>query len=495
MKKTTKQIRAVIYARYSSHQQSEQSIDGQLRDCYKFAEQNNIKIVGEYIDRALSAKTDHRPEFQRMIKDSERHIFDVILVWKLDRFARNRFDSANYKARLKRNGAKIMSVMENISDSPEGILMESLLEGMAEYYSAELAEKVKRGMRETALNCRVYGMVPYGYKSVDKKFVIDEDTAPIVRQIFNMYIDGMTAKQIAEYLNAANIKNRKGHKFSIKYICNILSNKKYTGLYIYDDIIIPGGIPEIIDNETFDRAQKVLKKNKTIGAKYKASEEYILTTKLFCGECRSMMRGDCGTGKGGGIYYYYSCANKRGTTKKCKKKSVRKSDIEKFIIDNIVNNILQDSIINKIADNVMTLQQNARNNAVIDCLNKQLNDTNESIKNVMHAIEQGIVTQTTVTRLKELEETQDYLKLEIDKEKSSLLPLSRDEIVYLLDSLRNGDPHDIKYQKRLIDVFIHRIYIYDDKLLITYNYSNRENKTNEKALSELISDSTLNGDP
>lgn len=174
---------------------------------------------------------------------------------------------------------------------------------------------------------------------------------------------------------------------------------------------------------------------------------------------------------------------------------MRKSDIEKFIIDNIVNNILQDSIINKIADNVMTLQQNARNNAVIDCLNKQLNDTNESIKNVMNAIEQGIVTQTTVTRLKELEETQDYLKLEIDKEKSSLLPLSRDEIVYLLDSLRNGDPHDIKYQKRLIDVFIHRIYIYDDKLLITYNYSNRENKTNEKALSELISDSTLNGDP
>lgn len=135
----------VIYARYSSDNQREESIEGQLRECKAFAEKNDIQIVGTYIDRALSAKTDNRPDFQRMVKDSEKGLFDTVIVWKLDRFARNRYDSAHYKALLRKNGVKVISATEIIADTAEGILLESLLEGMAEYYSADLAEKVIRG--------------------------------------------------------------------------------------------------------------------------------------------------------------------------------------------------------------------------------------------------------------------------------------------------------------------------------------------------------------
>ena len=122
-------MNGVIYARYSSENQREESIDGQLRECTAFAQHNDIQIVGEYIDRAFSAKTDNRPSFQKMIKDSAKGEFDVIIVWKLDRFSRDRYDSANYKHILKKNGVKVVSAKENISEGPEGIILESMLEG------------------------------------------------------------------------------------------------------------------------------------------------------------------------------------------------------------------------------------------------------------------------------------------------------------------------------------------------------------------------------
>ena len=140
-------MKCIIYARYSSDGQREESIEGQLRECKEFAERHNMTIVATYIDRALSARTDDRPEFQRMIRDSVKKQFDVVLVWKLDRFSRNRFDSATYRAILKRNGVKVVSAKENISDGPEGIILEAMLDGMAEYYSAELSVKVKRGQK------------------------------------------------------------------------------------------------------------------------------------------------------------------------------------------------------------------------------------------------------------------------------------------------------------------------------------------------------------
>ena len=155
----------VIYARYSSDRQTEQSIEGQLRACHEYAERNDYVVIREYIDRAISGTTDNRLEFLRMIEDSKRRDFEFVLVYQLDRFSRSRYDSANYKMKLKKNGVRVLSARENISDDASGILMESVLEGMAEYYSAELSQKVKRGRRET-LSKKLFagGITPYGYR-------------------------------------------------------------------------------------------------------------------------------------------------------------------------------------------------------------------------------------------------------------------------------------------------------------------------------------------
>lgn len=133
--------RAVIYARFSSTKQREKSIQEQICECTAFAEYRGFKIVGPYIDRAISGRSDHRPAFKKMIADSGCNKFDYVLVYQLDRFARNRYDSAVYKNKLRKNGVRVLSARENITNDTSGIILESVLEGMAEYYSVELAQK------------------------------------------------------------------------------------------------------------------------------------------------------------------------------------------------------------------------------------------------------------------------------------------------------------------------------------------------------------------
>lgn len=266
----------VIYARYSSDNQREESIEGQLRECKEFAEKNDITILGTYIDRALSAKTDNRPDFQRMIKDSEKNMFDVVLVWKLDRFARNRYDSAHYKSILKRNGVKVISATEIISQGAEGILLESLLEGYAEYYSAELSEKVIRGMKENALKCKYNGgTLPIGYViDENKNFRIDSLVAPVVLDAFKRYDEGYTMKEIVDYLKLKGIRTKKNGEISINSLTRMLHNRKYIGEYKYRDVVVPDGIPAIVPKDLFDRVQEKLAKNKKAPARLNCSKMY-----------------------------------------------------------------------------------------------------------------------------------------------------------------------------------------------------------------------------
>mgnify|MGYP000728965630 CR=1 FL=1 len=204
---------ACLYVRFSSHNQTEQSIEGQTRVCRDFCKRHNIRIVEIYADRATSASKDieKRVQFLKMIKDSEKGLFDAVIVYKLDRFARSRYDSATYKYRLKRNGVQLISATENISNDPEGIILESVLEGMAEFYSAELSQKINRGMRESAYKHNsIGGAVPLGYKIEDKKLVIDPKTAPIVKEAFEKYADGETVAEICRQFNARGYKTSKG---------------------------------------------------------------------------------------------------------------------------------------------------------------------------------------------------------------------------------------------------------------------------------------------
>ena len=254
-------MNAVIYARYSSDSQREESIDGQLRECKAFAESNDITIVDTYIDRALSAKTDNRPDFQRMIKESAKGNFEMIIVWKLDRFARNRYDSAHYKSVLQKNGVKVVSATEKISQNSEGILLESLLEGMAEYYSAELSEKVTRGLKENALKCKYNGgTLPIGY-STDKNqnFVIDPLTAPAILDAFKHYAEGATMQQITDELNLKGVRTKKNTRITLNAVTRMLHNRRYIGEYRYSDIITPNGIPQIVPEDLFERVQEKMK--------------------------------------------------------------------------------------------------------------------------------------------------------------------------------------------------------------------------------------------
>jgi len=304
----------VIYARFSSHAQNEQSIEGQLRTCYEFAERNGYKVISEYIDRAISGTgAENRPEFQRMIADAAKRQFQGILVYQLDRFARNRYDSATYKAKLKKNGVKVLSARENISDDASGVLMEAVLEGMAEYYSVELGQKIRRGMELNAEKCRAIGSVSLGY-AVDenKQIILDENNAAIVVNIFDMYLSGKTMADIIRYLNDNNIKTSQGNVYNKNSIRRILTNKRYRGIYTFKDKEIPGGVPQIIEDEKFEEVQKLMEKNKKAPARAKAVDEnYLLTTKLFCGFCEAAMTGVSGTSKQGKNHQYYQCVTNR----------------------------------------------------------------------------------------------------------------------------------------------------------------------------------------
>ena len=340
---------AVIYARYSSDNQREESIEGQIRECTAYAEKNGITVIKHYIDRAFSAKTDNRPEFQQMIKDSGKKLFDVVLVWKFDRFARNRFDSANYKMILKKNGVHLISVMEPIAEGSQGILVETLLEGMAEYYSAELSEKVIRGQTENALKGKCTGGTgTIGYKIDEDKFYhLDPLTAPLVLEAFQRYDNDDKMVEIVNFLNDKGVRNMLGGKMTHSSVNTMLKNRRYIGELSFRDIVVPDAIPAIVPKDLFDRVQKRLAKNKRAPACGKADEEYLLTTKLFCGKCGALMFGESGTSATGRTYYYYKCANVK-RRKGCNKKTVQKEWLEELVVRETMKLIQDEAVIDKI---------------------------------------------------------------------------------------------------------------------------------------------------
>lgn len=254
MENTTKT--AVIYARYSSDSQSEQSIEGQLRVCNEYAKNNNILVLKTYIDRAMTGTNDNRPDFRQMIEDSKKHQWQIVLVYKFDRFSRNKYETTKHKKTLKDNGVKVVSATEYIPDSPEAIILESMIEGYAEYYSAELSQKVKRGMNETRQKGNFTGgYLIYGYKVENHKVVIDEEKAEVVRFIYEQYARGVYVKDIIKTLTEKGIFNR-GRKFAKNTVYNILKNEKYSGVYHHNGETFTNMYPQIVPTDLFEVVRK-----------------------------------------------------------------------------------------------------------------------------------------------------------------------------------------------------------------------------------------------
>ena len=460
---------AVIYARYSSDNQREESIEGQIRECTAYAEKNDITIVKHYIDRAISAKTDNRPQFQQMIKDSDKKLFDIVLVWKLDRFARNRYDSARYKTQLKKNGVKLMSATEIISEGPEGIILESVLEGYAEYYSADLAEKVVRGQTENILKGRCNGgRGTFGYTlDSERKFHIDPLASPFVLESFTKYRDGLTMKEIRDWLNENGIKNPVGGEFTYNSVEHMLKNRRYIGELKFRDVVVPDAIPPIVPLELFDDVQEKIAKNKKAPARRKAEDDYLLTTKLHCGCCGALMFGESGTSRTGEVHRYYKCATAK-KKKGCKKKTVRKQWLEDLVVNQTMQLVRDDAAMESIIAKVMELQD--RENTNLPLYEKQLRDAESGIQNMLNAIQAGILTSSTKERLEQLEETKRELEARIAEEKLAKPKIKEEFIRFWLMRFRKLDMSLKDQRQALVDTFINSIYLYDDKVLITFNY-------------------------
>ena len=460
---------AVIYARYSSDNQREESIEGQIRECTAYAEKNGITVVKHYIDRALSAKTDNRPDFQQMIKDSEKRLFDIVLVWKLDRFARNRYDSAHYEYQLERNHVKLVSATEPISDSPAGIMVKSMLTGMAEYYSAELSEKVVRGMTENVLKGKYNGgTIPIGFKVDEEKFFqIDPLKAPFVVEAFQRYNDGATMKELMNWLNDSGVTTNRNQKFTYNSVQKLLTNKRYIGENHFKDIVMPDSIPAIVDKDLFEEVQLKIKKNSRAPARHKAEDDYLLTTKLFCGMCGAMMFGECGTGRNKVVHHYYKCATAK-RFKTCKKKTVRKEWLEDLVIAETMKLIQDDAVIDAIVAEVMELQD--QENTTLPLLEKQMREVENGIENMLNAIQAGVLTNSTKSRLEKLEAQQKELEVRIAEEKIARPRLSENQVRFWLTRFRKLDPNVKSHRETLINTFVNAVYLYDEKVLITFNY-------------------------
>lgn len=463
-------MKAVIYARYSSDNQREESIEGQIRECTAFAEKNDLTILKHYIDRAYSARTDHRPAFQEMIKDSDKHLFDMVIVWKLDRFSRDRYDSARYKVLLKKNNVRVVSATEVISSGADGILLESVLEGFAEYYSADLAEKVTRGMTENALKCKFNGgSMPIGYViDEEQHFQIDPLTAPFVLEAFKRYIEGATMKELIDFFNEKGIKNKSGGDINYNSIQRMLNNRRYIGEYAFRDIVVPDGIPAIVPKELFDRVQAKLAKNKKSPARHKAEEDYLLTTKLFCGCCGAYMCGESGKGRSGEVHRYYKCVSIKKRRTICNKKSVRKDWIEDIVVNATMKMLMSDTTIDAIVSALMTLQD--AENVNLPLYEKQLKETNVAINNLLNAIQAGILNRSTKERFDQLEATRDELENKIAVEKLAKPRITEEQLRFFLDRFRKLDVRQLSHHRMLIDTFINAVFLYDDKLVLTYNF-------------------------
>lgn len=464
-------VNAVIYARYSSHSQTEQSIEGQLHDCHAWAERMGYTVLHEYIDRALTGTKDTRPDFQRMIRDAEKRQFQLVIVWKLDRFARNRYDSAIYKAKLKKSGVRVVSVMENVSDGPEGIILEGILESMAEYYSANLSENVRRGMEASARKGWFPGgPVPLGYIPRDHHLYPDERFAPIAREMFRRYADGESPAEIARDLNSRGLRTPRGAPFQVSSF-DTLKNPAYVGRYTYQGQVIEGAADAIIDEETFRRANERRAMNRRAPAAKKAPERYLLQGKIFCGCCGAPMIGECGRSKTGTMYHYYTCA-KRKKARACKKRPERKDFVEWYVCEQTVAYILDPARLELIADRVVAAYENEFNGDQIKTLERTLHRIEADANALVDALLTAPASARTriYERMEQLETEKADAETDLAKLRLAAgIRLTADQVKAWIRTFQRGDLMDEAFRQQIIDVFINSVYLYDDKLVIFYN--------------------------
>jgi site-specific DNA recombinase len=530
-------VKAVIYARFSSDNQREESIDAQIRAIKDFADKNDIVVVKEYIDRAKSATTDQRPAFQQMIKDSKDGNFDIVLVHKLDRFARNRLDSIGYRMELKKNGVTLISILEQFdSDSPESIITESVLEAMAEYYSLNLAREIRKGQKENAYRAMWTGGTPplgYDVDPATKKLVLNDKESKIVELIFKRYIEGEGYLAIANELNNKGYRTKKGNEFTKNSLFSVLSNEKYIGNYIFDrsaskdldgkrnghkykndeDIVrIEGAVPPIISKDDFYYVQKKREKNKSLFIGGRKIETYLLSGKIFCGECGSIYCGDRRVDKRGSrTIVKYVCNNlKRSGKKACSSRAIQRDLLETYVLDKLSENIFDDSLIPDITEyhNNFKLAQN-----------KEYLNEHSKLENDLKKIEKDIDTLVTLItrtpsesimdRITKLEDEKAHIRINLSEHEyfNNISLVSEYEIARSIDTARKMLKNKLLSNlQKIVELFVDKVIIYEDRVEVKFTFTktknphltfdlekNKNNLENENPPDENLEDGYING--
>lgn len=487
---------AVAYARYSSAGQRDVSIEQQLMDIRAFAKREGYTVVHEYADHARSGfkNSAARTAFQSMMASADSGTFDTVICWKVDRFGRNREESALFKGRLRRFGVKVLYAMEPIPEGSAGVLLEGMLEATAEWYSRQLSENVLRGMSDNARRCLYNGTRVYGYTSdPEGHYVIQPEEAAVVRDIFRLYRSGYSAAMIARELNGRGLTTWRGNPFCAQVILKMISNERYTGVYIWGNHRSPGGMPAIISQVDFEEAQHM--KKKTARHVEQGAVDFLLTGKAFCGLCGSAMVGDSGTSKLGNRYYYYSCYHRKHD-KSCGKKSVKKELLEDTVISFVLDHVLSDAEIGKIADAVMALQAKELQTSPLAAMEAEYKEICKKIDRINDAICEGIWNSSTSARLKELEDQAETLRVSVETLRYSQAQLlDRDRVLFFLHRFTTGDRNDPLLRRRIIETFINAVYVYDDHLKIVINNVEGNEKIPLSYLPDECSDNDNSGLP
>ncbi|WP_052953958.1 recombinase family protein [Clostridium sp. C8] len=496
-------MRVVAYARYSSDNQREESIYAQLRAIKDYAKQNNMIIVKTYADRAMSGTKDNRPDFMQMIMDSRKGIFDAVIVHKLNRFSRNKYDAAKYKHKLQRNNVKLLSVLEKLDDSPESGIMESLLVGMAEYESKKLAREVMKGSLENARTCRHNGgLPPLGYR-VDSRtqlYIINEETSPIIRLIYDSYINGKGYNYIANELNKKGLKTAKGNKLTVSTVKDILKNEKYIGTYTYnkaeaknvdgkrnshkskieDQIIkIEGGMPAIIDKKDFEEVKRIMERNKKIHNTYNAKEVYLLSGLIECGECGAKMNGNISYYKSNGEklrYIMYRCTSKSGESKE-HTKSIRRDILEEYIITEMEKVIFSDQAINYLVKELSKFS-NSKGKQMQDELRftkNKLSKIEKDIENILLVVAEGNRHASLMDRLSKLEEEKESLVIQLEETKLSYPETEPITASYLKKIFKEHkdilEQRDKQLIKKFIALYVEKVMVFEDYVDVVFKLS------------------------
>ena len=464
---------AVAYARYSSASQRDVSIEQQLKDIRAYAEREGYTIIHEYADHAKSGfkNSERREEFRTMLKEASYGMFDTVIAWKVDRFGRDRRESATFKGQLADQGVSVVYAMEPIPDGAAGCLTEGMLEAIAEWYSRNLSENVKRGMSDNARKGLYNGVSLYGYrKGPNGTYVIDEAEAAIIHKIFTLYSENYSFESINRALAADGFKFRNGKPFLTPTISYILKNETYNGVYHFGSSRIPDGVPKIIDDDLWMICQELRKKT---ASKHTRVFDYALSGKCTCGLCGSTVVGNfCGIRKTREKYVYYSCRAHRSNRNLCSLKSRRKYDVEDKVFSFLYNEVMSGNLLNKFMNDIDDILANQQEASPIVHLKRELADVNKKINNITQAISEGIWTKQTASMLENLNNRAEELQREItyraSTEKASL---SKDRVRFLYEKMARGDITDSNFRRTMVNALINSIVFYNDYIQIAVNVS------------------------